>query len=167
MSSAPFVYDNDGKVAWNKMWDSYCDLAIEGGPPHRNDRLISKGTSNNFNSENYKNAVKEIERAFSLLIPFKYKTANNGYIEIALGNHNIADWYANIINSENVECQVKENKIFLPINDDFTLEKEIKNIVTVVAKAFHYWSLHRNWFEKISIKYFGKDLKLLILSKKS
>ncbi len=165
MASAPFVYDENGNVAWNKMWDSYCNLAIEGGPPHRGDMLNSKGTSNDFNSENYKNAVTEIERAFNMIVPYKHKSLNNGYMQVTLNSEHMAKWFCEIINKENVECQVNNKNIFLPVNDDFTLEKEIKNVVTVLGKAFHYWSKHRNWFEKLTINWFGKDLRILILSR--
>lgn len=167
MSSAPFIYDENGKVAWDKMWDSYCDLAIEGGPPHRNEKLISKGSNNDLNSVGYRKAVSEVLRAFSLIIPYKHVSTDKGLVEIILPNSNVANWFCQIINSENVECNVEGNKIYLPVNDDFTLEKEIKNVVTVVGKAFHYWSRHRNWFEKALIGYFGVDIRLLVLEKYS
>ena len=41
MASAPMKYDDDGSVAWGDMWDSYCVLALEGGPPHREVMLES------------------------------------------------------------------------------------------------------------------------------
>ena len=39
------------------------------------------------------------------------------------------------------------------------LEKEIKNVVTVVAKATHYWTLHRSWFTKMLIHLTGRDIQ--------
>src|SRR5215204_1108336 len=35
MRSAGLKYDSDGKVAWNEIWGSFCDLAMAGGPPHK------------------------------------------------------------------------------------------------------------------------------------
>ncbi|MEI4914029.1 hypothetical protein Q8G39_28685, partial [Klebsiella pneumoniae] len=35
MGSAGLKYDGDGNVAWNEIWDSFCDLAMAGGPPHK------------------------------------------------------------------------------------------------------------------------------------
>jgi hypothetical protein len=35
MGSAGLKYDADGRVAWNEMWATFCDLAMAGGPPHR------------------------------------------------------------------------------------------------------------------------------------
>src|SRR4029453_14360386 len=39
MRSAGLKYDSDGKVAWNEIWGSFCDLAMAGGPPHRGSLL--------------------------------------------------------------------------------------------------------------------------------
>ena len=27
--------DDDGRVAWDQMWQGFCELALAGGPPHR------------------------------------------------------------------------------------------------------------------------------------
>ncbi|QHN02942.1 hypothetical protein FTO74_05830 [Granulicella sp. WH15] len=35
MGSAPLAFDVDGNVAWDRMWGSFCDLAMAGGPPHK------------------------------------------------------------------------------------------------------------------------------------
>ena len=35
MGSAGLKYDNDGNVAWDEMWATFCDLAMAGGPPHK------------------------------------------------------------------------------------------------------------------------------------
>ena len=35
MSSAQFVYREDGSPDWGSMWTTFCDLALYGGPPHR------------------------------------------------------------------------------------------------------------------------------------
>jgi hypothetical protein len=35
MSSAPFVYREDGRPDWGAMWQGFCELALYGGPPHR------------------------------------------------------------------------------------------------------------------------------------
>lgn len=35
MGSAGLRFDANGKVAWNEMWDTFCDLALAGGPPHK------------------------------------------------------------------------------------------------------------------------------------
>ena len=35
MGSAALKYGRDGKVAWNDIWNTFCDLAMAGGPPHK------------------------------------------------------------------------------------------------------------------------------------
>lgn len=35
MSSAPFVWRQDGRPDWRAMWSDFCGLALFGGPPHR------------------------------------------------------------------------------------------------------------------------------------
>src|SRR4051812_24739333 len=39
MKSAGLKYGLDGKVAWNEIWGSFCDLAMAGGPPHKGSLL--------------------------------------------------------------------------------------------------------------------------------
>jgi hypothetical protein len=43
MRSAGLVYDDDGRVAWDRIWGSFCDLAMAGGPPHKG-RLLEPAT---------------------------------------------------------------------------------------------------------------------------
>ena len=37
MGSAGLRYRGDGRVAWDEMWGSFCDLAMAGGPPHKSE----------------------------------------------------------------------------------------------------------------------------------
>ena len=43
MPAAPLVRDADGRVAWGSTWESFCELALAGGPPHRG-RLLEPVT---------------------------------------------------------------------------------------------------------------------------
>ncbi len=151
MKSAPFAYENDGKVAWDKMWDSYCYLAKEGGAPHRETMLRGKGENNDLQSQNYQNAVKEILRAYKLLIPYRSIERSAGWIGVKLYSKNMADWFRDIICSENVECKHEGKSILLPVNDDYRLEFEVKNLVTVIGKTYHYWHLHKSITDKLMI----------------
>jgi sirohydrochlorin cobaltochelatase len=159
MASAPFVYDKEGNIAWDKMWDSFCYLAKEGGPPHRESPLKHIPAQDiKFDSVEYQKAINEVSRAYALLTPYSSRDCKNGWIEVKLHSMHMATWFAEIINLENVECRQKEKYIYLPISHTYTLEKEVKNLVTVLAKAHHYWSQHRNWLEKIIIHISGKDI---------
>ena len=44
---------------------------------------------------------------------------------------------------ENVMVRREREVLYLPAGPRFTLEGEIKNVVTVVAKTFHYWTQHQ------------------------
>jgi sirohydrochlorin cobaltochelatase len=154
MSSAPFVYNDQGQIAWDKMWDAFCVLAKEGGPPHR-EILLQHKQNNNRSTKQYNESSDEIIRAYKLLVPYKAELIPD-FVKVSLYTPNMAKWFADIINTENVECRVDKKTILLPINDDYTL-KETKNIVTVLAKAFHYWKLHRSWFAKMMIHLIGQD----------
>src|SRR5262249_20575082 len=35
MGAAPLLKDAQGGVAWDAMWQGFCELALAGGPPHR------------------------------------------------------------------------------------------------------------------------------------
>lgn len=155
MSSAPFVYDEQGNIAWDKMWDAFCVLAKEGGPPHRG-ILLEHKKQNDITSLQYKNACQEILRAYKLLVPYSTEITPDSWVKVSLYTSNMAKWFAEIINSENVKCNQEGRNIYLPVNDDFTTN-EIKNVVTVIAKAFHYWKLHRSWFAKFIIHISGQD----------
>src|SRR4030095_1221803 len=39
MGSAGLKCDGDGRVAWDEIWGSFCDLAMAGGPPHKGSLL--------------------------------------------------------------------------------------------------------------------------------
>src|SRR5215831_5441862 len=40
MGSAGLKFAPDGKVAWDEIWGSFCDLAMAGGPPHKGMLLL-------------------------------------------------------------------------------------------------------------------------------
>ena len=42
MPAGPIVYREDGAIDWSNMWDSFCVLAQEGGPPAS--RRLASGT---------------------------------------------------------------------------------------------------------------------------
>jgi hypothetical protein len=158
MSSAPFVYDEKGEVQWDKMWSTFCVLAKDGGPAHRETVLKSRGAQNNVHSENYIFAVQEIIRAIQKVSGYKAWDAGSGWIGVPMFSKNMAKWFAEIITLENVECRADGKAIYLPVNDDFKLDKEIKNVVTVIAKSADYWKYHKGDFSKIIVHLFGKDL---------
>jgi sirohydrochlorin cobaltochelatase len=54
----------------------------------------------------------------------------------------MAIWLMRAIVVENVMVRREGSVLFLPAGSRFTLEDEIKNVVTAVAKTHHYWTEH-------------------------
>ena len=68
MGTAPMRYNDDGLVAWDEMWTSYCDLALAGGPSHR-DTLLEPVPPDEVRAalDNYEYVVAEIERGLKMV----------------------------------------------------------------------------------------------------
>lgn len=141
MASAPLIYNDDQSVAWDRMWDSFCVLASAGGPPHRGVMLHAQ-TDANPDSPGYQAAVAEIVRGVELVSGLSAQAANTGWIAIECESAAQARWLSEQINQENVAALANGAQLLAPIGEDFTLKGEIKNVVTVVAKATHYWAEH-------------------------
>ncbi len=52
---------------------------------------------------------------------------------------------------ENISVGLEEDAILLPAGPAFRVEKEVKNVITVVAKTTHYWSGHLIRLQKLGI----------------
>ena len=65
-----------------------------------------------------------------------------GWIGIVCASEEMALWLLRAIVVENVSVRREENTLYLPAGPDFRLEREIKNVITVVAKTHHYWQEH-------------------------
>src|SRR5271165_3059982 len=68
MGSAELVYGKDGKVAWDQIWTSFCELALAGGPPHRGTLLPPVSAEEAFADRGqYEEVVQEIARGIWLV----------------------------------------------------------------------------------------------------
>ena len=134
MPSAPMKYRANGEVAWGEMWDSYCVLALDGGPPHRESMLCAP-TQPDVGSEGYRFAVKEIVRGIREVSGLRAEAAAPGWIGVECASASMAAWLVEAINEENVQAFAAGQRLFVPAGDDFTL-------ITAVAKTTHYWREH-------------------------
>ena len=68
MGTAPMRYTENGQVAWDEMWTDFCDLALAGGPPHR-DTLLEPVPPDEVKAdmESYERVLSEIERGWRLV----------------------------------------------------------------------------------------------------
>ena len=145
MAAAPLRYAADGQVAWDEIWTDFCDLALAGGPPHRGDLLSAVAVSDTeATSDAYARVVTEIERGISLATQLATtRSATPGWVGVVCADETMAAWLMEAILAENVIARCEGATLLLPAGPSFRLEKEIKNVVTVVAKTHHYWMEHR------------------------
>lgn len=145
MGSAPLRYDAEGRVAWDEMWQSFCNLALAGGPPHRG-TLLEPALQEEVRAdpEGYARVIAEITRGLTLITRLPVVTEGTlGWVGLVCSDEEMAIWMLRAIVVENVSVRRQGATLFLPAGPQYRVEKEIKNVITVVAKTHHYWTEHR------------------------
>jgi hypothetical protein len=144
MKSAGLKFDADGKVAWDEIWGSFCDLALAGGPPHKG-TLLEPGAPDAVAAEpaRYDEVAAEICRGLTLATDLEARPSPDpGWVRLTTLNDGMGGWLLRAIVMENVAVRLQGALVDLPAAPHFRLEKEIKNVVTVAAKTCHYWLGH-------------------------
>jgi hypothetical protein len=144
MRSAGLKYDGDGQVAWDQIWGSFCDLAMAGGPPHKG-ILLEAGTEAAINEQfaRYDEVAEEICRGITMVTGLRaYVSPTPGWVSVTCHGDAMANWLVRAIVMENIAARRRGAILELPAAPHFRLEKEIKNVVTAVAKTCHYWLGH-------------------------
>jgi len=141
MAAAPMKYAPDGSVAWDEMWDSFCALALDGGPPHRATLLHGEPNADPA-SAGYRFAVAEIARGVQAVSGLSATPTATGWLTIRCHSVGMARWLAEAIIEENVAARTEGIALLVPVGAGYTLKGEIKNVVTAVAKTTHYWREH-------------------------
>jgi sirohydrochlorin cobaltochelatase len=144
MGSAGLKFAPDGQVAWNEMWATFCDLAMAGGPPHKGALLEPASRAAVAAApERYDAVVDEICRGVTMVTDLgAYAAPIPGWIHVDCFSEAMAGWLLRATLMENVSARTEGLVLALPAGPDFRLEKEIKNVVTVIAKTCHYWTGH-------------------------
>ena len=144
MASAPMRYTDDGQVAWDQMWTDFCDLALAGGPPHRPSVLEpADAGAVRAAPEDYARVIGELERGLHLVTGLATRRCElPGWVGLECEDAGAAAWMARAITAENVRVRCQGSMLLLPAGPDFRREKEIKNVITAVAKTHHYWAEH-------------------------
>jgi hypothetical protein len=144
MGSAGLKYGPDGKVAWADIWGSFCDLAMAGGPPHKG-KLLEPGSPAEIAAdyERYVDVADEICRGIRLATGLKATLSYvSGWLSMGCESETAADWLVRAITMENVSAAREGDVLYLPVGAAYRIEKEVKNVVTAVAKTSHYWFDH-------------------------
>jgi cation diffusion facilitator family transporter len=144
MGAAAIKFDAEGKAAWGEIWTDFCDLALAGGPPHRgtllepvNPELVLA------QPEAYQRVLDELERGIHMVTGLKIiRDAAPSWIGMQCESEAMALWLVRAITVENISVRREEAVLYFPAGPDYRLEKEIKNIITVIAKTTHYWKDH-------------------------
>ncbi len=125
MRSAGLKYGGDGKVAWDQIWGSFCDLAMAGGPPHKG-TLLEPAAQNEIDEapDRYAQVSAEICRGITMATGL-YAQASPvpGWVRVRCDNEWMADWLVRAIVMENVSAHRDGHNLDLPTAPDFRLEK--------------------------------------------
>jgi len=144
MKATGLKFADDGSVAWDKIWGSFCNLAMAGGPPHKGALLEPAPRSSvTANADHYDEVAREICRGISLATEMPADPSSDpGWVRVECYSDAMAGWLLRAITMENVAVRVEGASVELPASPAFRLDKEIKNVVTVIAKTSHYWLGH-------------------------
>ena len=144
MGAAALQYDERGDVAWDGMWTGFCELALAGGAPHRGTLLEPVHEAEiAADPERYAWVVAELERGLTQVtgLPTVRGTVS-GWVGLECADEEMAIWLLRAIVVENVTVRREDRVLWFPAGPQFRLEREIRNVITVVAKTVHYWQDH-------------------------
>ena len=164
MGSAGLKYDKEGRIAWDEIWTTFCDLAMAGGPPHRGKFLSPPNpTDVSKDIEKSKAIAIEIQRGIQLTTGMKASTDDHfKWVMLGCESETMAAWMHRAIVAENVFADHLGNVVHLPSGPDFRIEKEIKNVIVCIAKTWHYWDGHMSENEKAKAGKVMNDAPLII-----
>lgn len=142
MTSAPFLFREDGRPDWAAMWTGFCELALYGGPPHRGPSESLTAIEAVPAQEGAFNAVAEIRRGIFETTGLFAEPADQGWLAVSCHSSRMAAWLCASIILENVDARCDGERLLVPASPAFALQDQVKSVVTVVAKTHHYWDAH-------------------------
>ena len=146
MGQAPFAYDANGRPHWAGMWESFCELALFGGPPHRGPASAlraDEGTPPPTRPRRATfDAIAEIRRGIEETTGLPTARAEPGWVAITCESARMAAWLCATIILENVDARARGETLLVPASAGYRREDEVKSVITVVAKTHHYWLAH-------------------------
>jgi hypothetical protein len=153
MGGTGLKYDADGRVAWDRIWQSFCDLAMAGGPPHKG-RLLGPGLPADIAArpDDQLDVLDELGRGVTMASELPtVESPHVGWIRVECHSDVMAGWLLRAITTENVAVRREGRMLDLPAAPHFRVDKEVKNVITVTAKTCHYWMGHIPREQKIAI----------------
>lgn len=153
MGTAGVRYGVDGRIAWDQMWGSFCDLALAGGPPHKG-TLLEPASADAIEADPaaYAGVVAEICRGIMMVTDLEAaRSPNPGWVRLQCPTRGMAAWLLRAIVMENIAVRAEGATLELPAGPSYRLHKEIKNVITVIAKTAHYWIGHMSVMHRQTI----------------
>ena len=155
MSAADLVFDDEGAVLWDQIFgvddpnNPYCELALAGGPSHRGELLEAVNRADCLAEPGkYAAAIAECGRGINMITGMSIVQSKvPGWIGVQCDSDEMAIWLVRAIIVENVMVRREEDVLYLPVGPHYTLKDQIKSIVTVTAKTWHYWIEHITYQE--------------------
>jgi hypothetical protein len=144
MGTAGVRYGADGRIAWDQMWGSFCDLALAGGPPHKGS-LLAPASAGEIEADPaaFAAVVAEICRGIMMVTDLEAeRSPNTGWVRLLCPTRGMAAWLLRAITMENIAVRAEHTTLELPAGPSYRLHREIKNVITVIAKTAHYWEDH-------------------------
>ena len=153
MGSAGVRYGADGRIAWDQMWGSFCDLALAGGPPHKG-TLLEPAPADTIEADPaaYDAVVAEICRGIMMVTDLEAeRSPDPGWVRLTCPTRGMAAWLLRAIVMENIAVRADGTTLELPAGPAYRLHKEVKNVITVIAKTAHYWIGHMSVMHRQTI----------------
>ena len=141
MSSATFLWRDDGRPDWSGMWTTFCELALYGGPPQRGAESALRAPGGHA-AESDRAMLAEMRRGIQETTGLYAESAEPGWLAVTCESPRMAAWMCAAIILENVAARVDDERLLVPAGPGYQLKDEVKSIITVVAKTHHYWSAH-------------------------
>jgi sirohydrochlorin cobaltochelatase len=144
MGAASLQRDADGTVAWDRVWQGFCELALAGGPPHRGTLLEAPPREEVLaHPSRQAEVLRELARGIRATTQLDVLLDGApGWIGVVCESEAMAIWLLRAIVVENVIARREGPVLYVPAGPRFSLEGEIKNVVTALAKTYHYWIEH-------------------------
>jgi sirohydrochlorin cobaltochelatase len=148
MSAAPFVYREDGSPDWGSMWQTFCELALYGGPPHRGEENALEQPERT--AAMTPQLLAEFQRGVTEVSGLESELRPDGWLAVHCASKRMAAWLCAAIILENVDARCEGRDLLLPAAEGFELTNEVKSLITVIAKTNHYWQAHLMGSEPVS-----------------
>src|SRR5262245_9716405 len=123
MSSAPFLWRDDGRPDWSGMWTTFCELARYGGPPQGGPESALRAPAGQAAGSDVE-LLGEMRRGIWETTGLYAESAEPGWLVVTCESPTMAAWMCAAIILENVAARLDDDRLLLPAGPGFTLKDE-------------------------------------------